>query len=184
MLGATLHHCLQTVWTLQAFPLCPRAARQEASRSHWSAVDRIQMEPPSLTSVVLAHCRHLVDEAAPHTQASPVVHNILVEVANMALVACYSLAWLHKRVGLGHRAGHAVLQAWAHEASCWGFPWHLLVNHPVALWRATLVWKEHLDQGGLELGFAQGVEYCRPLPLGESHWEAAHQREPALGWVI
>jgi len=136
--------------------------------------------------VALAHCMHLV-EVAPHTQASSVVRNILVAVANMALVACYSLEWLHKRAGLGRRADHAVLQAWAHGASCLGSPWHLPVNPPVGLpWRAaTLPWEERLDRGGPALGFARKVEdRCRPLPLGESHWEAAHQREPALGWAI
>lgn len=172
---------------LQAFPLCPTAG-QEASRSHRSVVDRSQVELPSLTSVALAHRRHLVEEVAPHTQASPAVHSILVAVANMALVAYHSLAWLHKRAGLGHRAAHAVIQAWAHEASCWGVPWHLLVNHLVApLWRATLVWKEHLGRGGwggFAIDFAQAVECCRPLPLGERHWEAAHQTQPALGWTI
>jgi len=171
---------------LQAFPLCLWTAGQEVSRIHWSVVDHSQMEPPSLTVVALAHCRNLVEAAALHTQASPVVRNILVAEANMALVACYSLEWLHKKAGLDRRAGHAVFQAWAHEASCSGFPWHLPVNPPVALpWRAKVAWKERLDRGGPALGFAQGVEdYCRPLPLGSSHWEEAHQWELPLGWAI
>jgi len=98
-------------------------ARQEASRSRWSVVDRNQMETPSLTMVVLAHCKRLGGEAALHTQASSaVVHNILVVAANRALVACYNPEWLHKKTGLDQRAGCAVLQARAHEASFLGFP--------------------------------------------------------------